>query len=87
MPDARPCLSATCLCACDATAQVLAFSEFWHAWLGGWRHRWTDQTFWTHALYISNATGRVLDRTAWRTADPPSFVHHADAQAATPERD
>lgn len=53
--------------------QLLAWSDFWWAWPGGWRHRWGDQTFWTHAVFVMNATERELDKRVWR--DQGAFIH------------
>lgn len=63
--------------------QMLAYSEHWWGWPGGWRHRWGDQTFWSHALYVTNATKRVADLTVWRT-EPASFVHKVEPPRGRP---
>ena len=45
--------------------QMLQYSEAWWAWPGGWRYRWTDQQFWTYALWVTNMS-RIADMAVWR---------------------
>ena len=54
--------------------QLLQYAEFHWSWPGGWRFRWGDQQFWTHALWLANLTGgtRLVDRSEWQT---PHMVH------------
>ena len=57
--------------------QMLKFAEHWWQWPGGWRApaRWTDQEFWSQALWLAGAYTpasdymagpTVLDLTEWR---------------------
>ena len=53
--------------------QMLSYADFWFSWSGGWWHRWTDQQFWPHALYVTNATGGVISLEHHRRHR--AFVH------------
>ena len=50
-----------------------SYADFWFSWSGGWWHRWTDQQFWPHALYVTNASGGVISLEHHRRHR--AFVH------------
>lgn len=52
--------------------QVLQYAQYWWAWPGGWRFRWTDQEFWAAALSVTGSWPRVLNLSGWRDS---RFVH------------
>ena len=58
--------------------QMRSYASFWWNWDGGWLHRWSDQQFWAHALYVTNATriGRVRHDGVVVGGDVISLEHH-----------
>ena len=58
--------------------QMRSYAQFWWNWDGGWLHRWSDQQFWAHALYVTNATriGRVRHDGVVVGGDVISLEHH-----------
>ena len=58
--------------------QMRSYASFWWNWDGGWLHRWGDQQFWSHALYVTNATrmSRVRHDGVVVGGDVISLEHH-----------
>lgn len=57
--------------------QMLQYAEFWWSWPGGWRFRWSDQQFWTTALFVGAVDSKhVTDMSVWRD---DAFHHKSNA--------
>lgn len=55
--------------------RVLHVARRWWEWKGGWMHRWTDQQYWTVALWLMGANDTMLDLSHHRHA---LFRHSKD---------
>ena len=58
---------------------ILDYSEHWWTWMGGWRHRWGDQEFWTHALHVARGADRLIDASDMRPSALNESSHCARA--------
>ena len=58
---------------------VLQYAQLWWTWPGGWDHRWGDQEFWMHALWLAQVNHTRVANVShewWLTKGGNRFQHY-----------